>query len=83
MISPWIIPVAEMTETVQDGIFLHSDWKSTFCLEEHCCLEVVMSLSRRLQEEIREKEIAQKLAEEKAIQDAIKKSVQQPRRKQK
>ncbi len=78
MILPWMIPIAKNTETVQDGIFSHSDWKTTFCLEQHCSLEEVIRLSRRLQEEIRN---AQKLAEEKTIQSAIKKSVQPAKKK--
>jgi hypothetical protein len=81
LIPPWMLPVAKVTPTVRDGISSHSDWKSYFCLEQDCSLEEIIRLSRWLHEEIREKENAQKLKAEQAIQDEIKKSVQSSAKK--
>jgi hypothetical protein len=82
MIAPWMVPVVEMTEKIEDGIFSQSDWKTSFCLEQYCSLEEVIRLSRKLQDEIREQELAMQLAEEEALQAAErKKSLQQAKKK--
>lgn len=81
MIPPWLIPVTDMTTTLEEGIFSDKDWKKHYCLEQYCSLEEVIRLSRRLQDEIREQELEKKIAEEKALQDAKKKSLQPAKKK--